>query len=443
MARANMKIGIIGTGHVGLPTAGALARIGHSVAATDADRERIELLAQGTMPFYEPGLAPLIHEEVNAGRLSFAVEAAAAIDSADVVFICVGTPPRARGDANLLAVERSADLVAHHATGPAIVAEKSTVPAGTADRVSQALAHRRPDVAFPLVSNPEFLREGTAVEDALRPERILVGSDSPDAIDTMRELYRPMIEKGARWIQTDLRTAEMAKHACNAYLAMKISFSNALARLCELAGADIDMVTEVMGADPRIGPAHLAAGLGYGGSCFPKDLVAFERLSSRLGYDFPLLREIARINDEAVEAAFDKVEGAVWNLEEKRIALLGLAFKPGTDDIRFAPALALARRLLETGATVVGYDPQAGATAKADVPELEIAPDVYSALQGAHAAVLCTEWPELRALDLERVRSTMAFPVIVDGRNFFDPETMVAGGFTYIPTGRPPPTGVG
>jgi UDPglucose 6-dehydrogenase len=253
----------------------------------------------------------------------------------------------------------------------------------------------------------------------------------------MRSVFEPLVAQGARLIETDLRTAEMAKHACNAFLALKISFANALARLCEAAGADIVAVTDIMGSDPRIGPAHLRAGLGYGGSCFPKDLLAFSRLADRLGYDFPLLREIARINDEAADAAFQKVEEAVWNLEGKRIALLGLAFKDGTDDVRFSPALAVARRLLAADADVIGFDPKAAATAKAEVPELEIADDPYAAAEGAHCVVLCTEWPEFRDLDLAKLRDIMAQPSLVDGRNLLDPAAAVHAGFTYHPMGRP------
>jgi UDPglucose 6-dehydrogenase len=432
-----VNVGIIGTGHVGLPTAGALAHVGHRVVATDAQHETIDILSRGDVPFFEPGLHELITEGTERGNLSFTVDPAQAVKGATVVFICVGTPPRSNGEANLIAVERSIEIVARHASGPLVIVEKSTVPAGTADRVAAGLHRLRPDGSFSLVSNPEFLREGTAVRDSLQPERILVGSDSPEALATMRELYGPMVKEGSRWIETDLRTAELGKHASNAFLALKVSFANAMARICEAAGADVDGVTEIMGSDSRIGPAHLRAGLGYGGSCFPKDLLAFSRLADRLGYHFPLLGEIARLNDEAVESAFRKVEEALWNLEEKRVALLGLAFKGGTDDVRFSPALALAGRLLEAGATVAGYDPHAGATAKAEVPELEIAPDPYAALAEAHCAVVCTDWPEFRELDPGRMKSAMAMPVLVDGRNLLDPVVMAAAGFRYVPTGRP------
>ena len=253
----------------------------------------------------------------------------------------------------------------------------------------------------------------------------------------MEALYRPLIEHGAQWIATDVRTAELAKHACNAFLSMKISFANAMARLCELADADVVAVAEAMGSDDRIGHAFLGAGLGYGGYCFPKDLSAFGALANRLGYEFTLLKEIARINDEAVTATFRKIEEAMWNLEEKRIAVLGLAFKPGTDDTRFSPSLALARILIEAGAQVVGYDPEANANAKLDVPDLDVAPDAYEALRGAHCAVIATDWEEFKDLDLQRMHEEMAFPIVVDARNVLDGQAVSEAGFTYIPTGRP------
>jgi UDPglucose 6-dehydrogenase len=433
-----MRVGVIGTGHVGLPTAATLAHVGHEVMATDADSEKIELLHHGGMPFFEPGLEELVRAGVEGGRLRFTPDPPEALREAQVAFLCVGTPPRTSGEANLIAIEQSADLVGRHAAGPTVVVEKSTVPAGTAARISETLARHRSDGQLPVVCNPEFLREGNAVEDSLRPDRILVGSDSEEALTVMRELYAPLVGEGTIWIETDLHTAELAKHASNAFLALKVSFANALARIAEAAGADVDAVTEVMGADPRIGKAHLSAGLGYGGSCFPKDLLAFERLTSRLGYDFPLLREIARINEEAVDAAFRKVEEVLWNLEQKRVALLGLAFKPGTDDVRYAPALGLADRLLAAGAVVVGYDPQAGSNAKAELPGLEVVVDPYIALTGADAAVVCTEWDEITGLDLGRVREIMKLPIMVDGRNVFDSAKMAGHGFTYLPTGRPP-----
>ena len=354
-------------------------------SASTPTKRRSTALRQGITPFFEPGLSELIEQGTSAGTLRFMVGPEGAVPGAEVLFICVGTPARASGEANVVAVERSARAIARHLTGPIVVVEKSTVPAGTAQRLGQVLKLERPDLAddIEVVSNPEFLREGQAVDDSLRPERILVGGRSPKGFETMRQLYEPLIRDGARFIETNIQTAELAKHACNAFLAMKISYANALARLSERAGADVTAIAEVMGTDPRIGRAFLDAGLGWGGYCFPKDLQAFERLSASLGYDFRLLREVQRINDEAIGAALDKVKDALWNLEDKRIALLGLSFKPRTDDVRLSPALALAGRLLAEDASVVGYDPEAGANAKSELPELEVASSVYDALDGA------------------------------------------------------------
>jgi UDPglucose 6-dehydrogenase len=311
---------------------------------------------------------------------------------------------------------------------------KSTVPVGTAQRVAERLGE-----GFAVVANPEFLREGKAVDDSLRPYRIIVGTEDPEGQALMREIYAPLIRIGIPWIETDRRTAEIAKHACNAFLATKISYVNALARVCELAGADVRTVTEAMGLDERIGPSYLSPGLGYGGYCLPKDVQAFERASAGLGYDFALLREVDRLNAEAVEAAFDKVAAAVGDLPGSRVALLGLAFKPGTDNVAAAPALALARALLEAGATVAGYDPHAGPAAGAALPDMAIAPDPYAAMEGADCAVLCTEWEELLALDPERILEAMARPVVVDGRNALDGQALAKAGVRYLATGRPGP----
>lgn len=433
-----MKVGIIGTGHVGLVTSATLAAVGHDVVGFDSDAEKITLLARGTVPFHEPGLEQLLIQEMSAGRLRFS-GAADSIGQSDVVFICVGTPPRPSGEPNLVAVEKAAQLVATHSSGRTVVVEKSTVPAGTAQRVRQTLLSTYPGVdgELEVVSNPEFLREGRAVEDSLNPDRILVGAEAPWAFELMRELYRPLTDKGSRMIETDIKTAELAKHACNAYLALKISYINSVARVCELSGADVVSISEVMGSDPRIGAAFLDAGMGYGGSCFPKDLQAFDALSSRFGYDFSLLREVAHINGQALEATVGKIREGLWNLEDKKIALLGLSFKPGTDDTRSAPALALGERLINDGARVVGYDPQAMANAKEALPGLEVASDPYEAVRDAHCVVMCTEWPEFRELDLVAVKDAMSVPLVVDGRNIFEPEEMRSLGFIYYPTGRP------
>lgn len=432
-----MNITVIGTGHVGLVTCATLAEIGHRVVGMDCDPDKISRLQRGETPFYEPGLDDLLRKHSGSGSLRFTIREPEALSEANVVFVSVGTPPMANGEANLLAVEKAARAVASYGKDGVVVVEKSTVPAGTADRVARTLARERPALRFDVVSNPEFLREGSAVPDSLHPDRILIGAECKRATEVMRRVYRPLLRNGCRFIATDIATAELAKHACNAFLALKISFANALANICERAGADVVSVADIMGADPRIGRAFLDAGLGFGGYCFPKDLAAFEQVAARLGYDFSLLNEVARINEQAVESVARKVRDALWNLEDKRVALLGLAFKPGTDDTRFSPALALAKMLLDEGARVVGYDPQAAASARAELPQLELAGDPYEVAWGAHCLVICTDWEEFKALDLRALREVMLYPVIVDGRNVFDPERMRDLGFTYYPTGRP------
>jgi UDPglucose 6-dehydrogenase len=400
-----VEIAVIGMGHVGLVTAAALARSGHSVAGVDEDRARVAGLRAGQMPFFEAGLAELVAGETAAGRLRFTDDLAGAIEAARVAFICVGTPGRPTGEPNLLAVEGVARELARCATHGMVVVEKSTVPVQTAARI-EAILGRMSSHRFDVASNPEFLREGRAVEDALHPDRILVGAGSEEAHAVMRELYAPLVAAGTRYFATDVATAELAKHACNAFLALKVSFANGLARVCEAAGADVVAIADVMGSDRRIGRDFLNAGLGWGGSCFHKDLAAFRALSDRLGYHFGLLDAIIRLNDEALESAYRKIEEALWNLEGKRVVLLGLAFKPGTDDVRESPALRLARRLLDGGAWVTGYDPAAGPVAAAEVDGLELAGDVYAAAQGADCLVVCTEWPEFAGLDLAALKGT-------------------------------------
>lgn len=428
----------MGTGRVGLVSCVAFATLGHEVVGTDVDGEKIALLDRGIPPFYEPGLEEALAREMAAHRLSFTVSAAEALRGAEVVFICVGTPSRADGEANLLAVELAVTEIARDAMDGAVVVEKSTVPAGTADKVRRTLLREGDRRQVYVASNPEFLREGMALHDALEPDRIVIGVESEQSREVLERLYEPLTRTGARLIITDIPTAELAKHASNAFLAIKISFANALARLCERAGADVSDVADVVGADPRIGRAFLNAGLGYGGYCLPKDVAALERLAARLGYSFGMLREVKRLNAEAVDSVAARVEDALWNLEGKRVALLGLAFKPDTDDVRSSPALALASKLLASGAEVVGYDPQAGPLAKEEVPALELATDPYEAARGAHCVVLATEWEEFRHLDLGALRDVMAHPVVVDGRNLFDPVEMEVAGFWYYPTGRAP-----
>src|SRR5437867_5144161 len=433
-----MDIAVIGTGHVGLVTSLTLASLGHSVAATDTDHEKIEALGRGVPPFHEPELPELLQQHLASGSVRFTTEASEALRDAEVAFICVGTPPEADGSANIAAVESTALDVARFARPGTVIVEKSTVPAGTADRLKHALERDDPGAHFEVVSNPEFLREGTAIRDSLEPERILIGADSERGFQTMREVYRPLVERRIKLVETDIHTAELAKHACNAFLSLKISFANGLARVCELAGADVVRVAEVMGADGRIGRDFLDAGIGYGGYCFPKDLAAFERFCASIGYDFPLLKDVADLNEQAAECAVAKAGVALRGIEGKRVAVLGLSYKPGTDDVRFSPALEVARRLLSLEAEVIGHDPLANANAKTELPQLHVVDDPYEAVRGADCLVVCTGWDDYRRLDLDRIRSLMASPVVVDGRNLFDPDRMRSAGVSYYPTGRRP-----
>ncbi|MGH2772422.1 MAG: UDP-glucose dehydrogenase family protein [Actinomycetota bacterium] len=430
-----MNVTVIGVGHVGLVTAATLADYGHSVIGIDDDRTKIETLAAGGMPFYEPGLEDLLAKNVAAGRLRFTEDYAEAMAGAEVAFICVGTPPGPDGEANMVAVDKAATAAIKHAGGDLLLAQKSTVPVRTGDRLSR-LAQASP-YRILLASNPEFLREGLAVEDSIRPGRILVGADDEDAHRIMREIYRPFFEQGARYFATDLATAELAKHACNAFLAAKISFANALAAIAEAAGADVVKIADVMGADGRIGRAFLDAGPGYGGSCFPKDVAAFRAIAAKLGYEFGLLDEVMKINRGALDAAFSKIEDALWTLQDKKVLVAGLAFKEGTDDVRESPGLALALRLRERGASVVGHDPHAAAQVAAEAPGLQMHEDLYAAAEGAECLVVCFGDPRYTSLDLVRLKGVMDRPLIVDLRNILDPEAVANAGFSYIPTGRP------
>jgi UDPglucose 6-dehydrogenase len=431
-----MKLAVIGTGHVGLITGVALASLGHDVVGMDVSEDKVAMLSRGDTPFHEPDLPQLLSQGLASGHLSFTTSAAEAVDGAQAVFICVGRPPVGQGDRSLTAVEDAAREVARSASDGVVLVVKSTVPPGTTGRIAKVVAQERPELSCSAVSSPEFLREGHAVQDTLDPDRLVVGADDVHGAQVMNEVYAPLLDRGVMLFRTDPRTAELSKLASNAFLATKVSFANALARVAELADADVDGVTAIMGADPRIGPAFLGAGMGYGGYCLPKDVVTLEKVADRLGYDFGILRETARINEEAVDAVVRKVEEAVWNLEGKTIALLGLAFKQGTDDVRGAPALALAHRLLDEGATVTGFDPMAGEAARRDLPVLQVAPDAYAAAEGAHCVVVCTEWPEFLNLDPERLKAVMAQPAIVDGRNLLDTSAFSTAGFHVWPTGR-------
>lgn len=438
-----MRIGVIGVGHVGLVTAGTMASLGHEVVGMDDDAAKIAALHRNEVPFFEPDLRELIVEATQAGRLTFTTDPAEAIAGSAVVFICVGTPRREDGAPNLAFVQAAAAAVAKHATAQVVVAEKSTVPVQTGERIAQALrleaqASSR-DLAHHVVSNPEFLREGSAVEDTLRPDRIVVGANNAAAHDVMRELYEPLLaQHQCPYVATDVRTAELIKHASNAFLATKISFANALARICELAGADVHVVADAMGHDPRIGRAFLNAGLGYGGSCFPKDVEAFIHISESLGYDFGMLRETHRVNREAKDWPLKQLRRLLWNVSGKDVAVLGVAFKPGTDDVRDAPALDVIDALLAEGAAVRLHDPIALPQVSDRYPDVTMCDKAEDALRGAHAVVVCTEWDEYRAIRADRLAELLQYPVVVDARAVWGPDELREAGLSVASVGRPP-----
>jgi UDPglucose 6-dehydrogenase len=436
-----MRVTVIGAGHVGLVTAACLAQVGHDVVVDDDDPAKLELVRQGRPWFYEPGLQELLAEVTGAGRLRIAVDKAEAVRHGVVVFVCVGTPSRGDGSPNLAYVEAVAREVARNLPVGEfrLVCEKSTVPVQTGDRVAQVIAREAPPGAdWEVASNPEFLREGSAVTDTLAPDRVVVGTTSERGMAAMRELYGPILEgSGAPFLATDRATAELIKHASNAFLATRISFINSVARVCERAGADVELVARGMGLDPRIGAGFLKAGAGYGGSCFPKDVAAFAHRSRELGVEFGILNEVAKVNHEARHAIVGKVRDALWHLDGKRIGVLGLAFKPETDDLREAPAVDVVRELLADGAQVVAYDPVAGEHAAELVPGLEVAGKAVAVAEGAHALVVMTEWQEFHELDPADLRARMAYPILIDARNAMDAEAFTAEGFTVAGVGRP------
>jgi len=434
-----MKIGIIGTGHVGLVSAACFAHVGHDVVAVDSMTEKIEGLQRGIMPFFEPNLDELVAEGTSAGRLRFSADFGDAVAHADVVFICVGTPSKANGEADLSQVEGVAHEIAQHLDGRyRVLVEKSTVPVTTGARVSGTLRMLGAS-GVDVVSNPEFLREGSAIADTLNPDRIVIGSSSERATQLLVDLYRPITDRSdAEVLITDLPTAELIKHASNAFLATKISFINAVADICEATGADVETVAKGMGLDVRISRYFLRAGVGYGGSCFPKDVAAFAALAEQLGSEFGLLREVQRINALRPARLIEKLRKELWHLGRKRIAILGLAFKPGTDDLREAPALRVVEQLLEEGAEIVAYDPVAMNKAKEQLPSsVRLAGSALEAMEGADAAMFLTDWDEFRGVDLASVKKALRFPIVIDGRNLFALEAMRNEGLTYISVGRP------
>jgi UDPglucose 6-dehydrogenase len=432
-----MNICVAGTGYVGLVTGAVFADLGNEVVCVDTIPDKIAALQAGQMPIYEPGLEEMVSRNVADGRLSFTTDLAAAVRRSVLVFITVGTPPGADGKTDLTAVETVARGIAEAMERYTVIVNKSTVPVGTGEFVREVIErHQQRPVRFDVVSNPEFLREGSAIEDTLRPDRIVIGAPTQQVAMTLLELYAPLERP---MIITDVPSAEMIKYASNALLATKISFMNAIANICELAGADVTQVMKGVGLDSRIGSAFLQAGLGYGGSCFPKDTESLVHTAGTLGYDFALLRTVIDVNRERASHFVRMIARTLGPLETRTVAVLGLAFKPNTDDMREARSLEIITQLLERGATVRAYDPVAMHNARKILPTVvEYADSPYGAAAGADAVALVTEWNEFKFLDLERLRSAMRRPVIFDGRNLWDPERMRRLGFAYHSIGRRP-----
>ncbi|MCL6479794.1 MAG: UDP-glucose/GDP-mannose dehydrogenase family protein [Peptococcaceae bacterium] len=431
------RLCVIGLGYVGLVTASCFARLGHRVAGVDKDLKKVELLSEGIPTFFEPGLEELIQDGLRKNLLLFTDNISNAISRSDIIFICVGTPPDENGQADLSQLEEVSRAIARNLNGYKLIVEKSTVPAGTAEKIKQTIKLANGNkCSFDVASNPEFLREGSAVADFLRPDRVVLGVESSRAEKMLRELYR---EFSCPVLTTDIATAELIKHASNAFLAMKISYINLVADICEKVGADVNLVADGMGYDRRIGREFLNAGAGYGGSCFPKDVKAFASMASDLGVDVTLLKEVDRINERRIFSIIKKLEEALWVCKNKRIAVLGLAFKPNTDDVRESPGIKLAQALVGKGGKVTCYDPKAMDNARHELNGLgdllTFAENPYDAAKKADALVFMTEWPEFKKLDFHKIRQLMRTPVIIDGRNFFKPE-MLKPGFWYCGIGR-------
>ena len=449
-----MRLAVVGCGYVGLVTGSCLGEAGHEVVATDNDSARIKMLNSGRLPIYEPGLDRVMESATAAGRLQFTSDCAQAVRAADAIFICVGTPPLESGEADLSAIDNVARQIASASRSPKLVIEKSTVPAQTGEQLRHALQvyGRTNGATFRVASNPEFLREGTAVADFFHPDRIVVGVEDAESERQLREIYQPFLEgrfhcpvhepkcpvvPAPVFLVTTIASAELIKHASNSFLGLKISYANLIADLCERLGGNVEEVTRAMGLDPRIGPHFLNAGLGFGGFCLPKDIQAFIRLAEKHGVESSLLREVEAVNKRRIEQFVEKVRRALWVVKEKTVGVLGLAFKPNTDDIRFAPAIDVVRRLIAEGARLRVSDPVAMERARSVLKGVDFVEDPYEVARGADALLLLTEWREYRELDWKRIHKEMGRPLLLDGRNMLAPAKMKELGFEYHSFGRP------
>ncbi|HEY3052470.1 MAG TPA: UDP-glucose/GDP-mannose dehydrogenase family protein [Thermoanaerobaculia bacterium] len=432
-----MQIAVVGTGYVGLVTGAGLADFGNEVICVDIDVKKIEALRNGRIPIYEPGLDKLVSKNVNEGRLSFSTDLAEAIRESRAIFIAVGTPSRPDGSADLRYVESVTRSIAEHMDGPKLVITKSTVPIGTGRMIEKIISEMPHGYPVSVVSNPEFLREGSAIEDFMRPDRVVIGASDPEAADLMKEIYAPLHSLEVPFVVTNVESAELIKYASNGFLATKITFINEIAVICEKVGADVQAVARGMGLDSRIGSKFLQAGPGFGGSCFPKDTSAMADIARSHNYEFQIMESVLRVNDDIKQRMVAKIVEAVGGgVKGKTIAMLGLAFKPETDDMRDSPAIPIIKGLQKRGASIRAYDPQAMENCRAIFENVTYCEDAYETAKGADVLVIATEWNEFRALNLERIRKDMRQPLLVDLRNVYDPKRVRALGFSYTSVGR-------
>ena len=431
-----MQIAVIGTGYVGLVTGAGLADFGNDVTCVDIDVTKIDALKQGKIPIYEPGLDKIVSKNVQEGRLSFTTDLATSIRAARAIFIAVGTPPRPDGSADLRYVEDVARAIAQHMNGPKLVITKSTVPIGTGRMIEGILKQAGNGHTASVLSNPEFLREGSAIEDFMKPDRVVIGASDKEAVELMKEIYAPLHSLEIPFVVTNVESSELIKYASNGFLATKISFINEIAVLCEKIGADVHDVAIGMGLDSRIGPKFLQAGPGFGGSCFPKDTLAVADIARQYDYNFQIIEAVLRVNHDIKERMVDKVADALGDPNGKIVGILGLAFKPETDDMRDSPTIPLINGLQKRGATIRAYDPEAMDNARAMFENVSFCRDAYDAAKDADALVIATEWNEFRALNLARIKSLVRQPLIVDLRNVYDPQRMKTEGFRYFSVGR-------
>jgi UDPglucose 6-dehydrogenase len=429
-----MKISIVGSGYVGLVTGACFAELGNKVICVDNNAKKIASLRKGIIPIYEPGLEELIKRNVKSRRLTFITNIKEAVRSSEVIFIAVGTPPLNSGEADLTGIENVARSIAVSMDSYRLIVEKSTVPVETGEWVKKTIStYIKSKVPFDVASNPEFLREGSAIRDFMQPNRIVIGVESKKAKDLLTQLYSPL---KSTIVVTNIKSAELIKHASNAFLATKISFINAVSQICDKVGANVEEVAKGMGMDNRIGQSFLNAGIGYGGSCFPKDLDAFVTIADSLGYDFELLKAVRRVNEDQKAFIFKKIKDSLWILKDKTVGVLGLAFKPDTDDIRSSPAIDLIKMLIDGGAKVKVYDPQAMGKAKDSLPKAVFCKDAYAVCSGADCLFIATEWNEFKEINLKKVKALLKRPLVIDGRNIYRPEILTELGFTYISVGR-------